>query len=478
MITQDNADKLVEGYLENVHSQYDFPAVMDKINAESFKYGIGLGRVKMVSRNMFIHTSTGVVKKPRKIPVLVPRSIKKTFLDDSSHALMNEGMSVGPGIITEWSQKHEDLLLAANRGSNEPNSESGGWMPAQVKKVDPDDKGHVVMYEFEGDLVVPRKTVRSLFIPGVIATVAAGGNARVVRLRFRKQPFSSFVEFPYHHEHVDSPYCTSPLMKGRLIQHVATQALNGLMDVAALNVQPPIGYDKDDPAFAVEGPVVEPGANWETVSGVTVHQIGDPAAMAQVYFDLVRQYHDSTGVNSPRLGAQTVSHTTAFAKEAELSRGTVRTVDYVSSALRGGMTRFLNMEYKMAREALSGEEVVFIKPYRGFVNIDRDALPEKVVFEVFGSGGPSEQREKAQAKMAAMQFAIQLDTLAVQMGGKPTLDLAEIQKQILTEGGWIDVDPFINDSTGGVPAGTPESPGVAGNSVQSPGIATAALPTQ
>lgn len=480
LVTQDNIDKFVEGYLESLHYQYDLASVVDRINAESFKYSMGVGRVKMASKEMFIHTARGVVKETKKIPILVPRSIKSVYLDDSAHARMNEGMMIGPSTIVEWTQKHEDLLLAANKGGNDPKKESGGWMPAQVKRVDPDDKGNVTMYEFEGDLVVPRMTARSLYIPGAIVTVACGANSRVVRFRWRTMPFSSFVEFPYHHEHVDSPYCGSPLMKGRLIQLAATQALNMIMDSAALKIQPPIGYDKNDTAFTFNGPNVEPGALWESVDGIEVFDEvgGEPSALAQVYFDLVRQYQDETGVNSPRLGAETNSHTTAFAKQVENSRGQARTVDYVTSSLTGGLTRFLHMEYEMARKHFSGEEVLFLRPYRGFVRLDKDALPERVTFEVHGAGGPAEEQSKMQAKMAAVQFAIQIDQLKLQAGMQPTLDYAELQKQVLLDGGWTDIDPFINDATASVPAGTPESPGMAGTGVQSPGIATAALPAE
>lgn len=477
VITQDNIDKLVEGFLQAIHRQYEFGANLDEINAESFKYSLGLGRVRMVSKNIYVHTARGMVPERMKIPVLLPVSVKDTYLDESSHVVMNEGTMVGPGIIRKQQRKYEDLVLDANRGSNDPDSMDGGWMPANVRKVEKDNNGHVTLLEFEGDLVVPRKTVRSIFIPGAVVTVALESK-KVVRFRFRKEPFSSYIAFPYHKEEVGCPYGASPLMKGRLIQLAATQGLNRMMDAAALSIQPPIGYNKDDLAFASRGPNIEPGASWETTDGITVHDFADPSRMFPIYAGLLAQYSDVTGVNAPRLGAQTVSHTTAFAKEAELNRGVVRTVDYVNSTLNGGLQRFLHMEYQLARKSMK-EQVIYIEPYRGFVRITPgEDLPDTVVFDVFGSGGPAEEQQKKQERFAAAQAAIQLDLLRIQTGKEPILDHAELIKQFLTEGGWTDIDPIINDGTGAVPAGTPESPPMATDTGQLPGIATEGLPTQ
>jgi len=44
LITQDNADKLVQGVMDHWHRQYDFWGNIDKIDAEAFKYGMGKDR--------------------------------------------------------------------------------------------------------------------------------------------------------------------------------------------------------------------------------------------------------------------------------------------------------------------------------------------------------------------------------------------------------------------------------------------------
>lgn len=465
-INQDNADKLVEGWINHIHRQYDFFGSYDQIDAEAFKYGVGVGRLRAIKKPVYMQTSKGVSKEEQALPILVPQSLNKTYLDDREYVQMNEGMMIGPAVIYERTLQFEQLRIAASSGGNDPNSPMGGWMPSMLSKIDPDKDGKVMVLEYEGDLVVPRKTTRSLVIPGAIVTVVVGNSdkktiRRVIRFRFRQTPYSSYILHPYHIEDVESPYATSPLMKGRPIQLAATHLLNQLIDSSELSVRPPLSYNKNDPNLvAMGGPVVEPGALWETngTSQVIVHNdIGNPSTMFTTYIGLLQQYYDVTGVNQPRLGAQTVSHTTAFAKDAELSRGTIRTVDYVRSSMKGPMTKLLYMEYDLSKRLMKGKNSVYIDSYRGFVSLEKSMLPDKVMFEAFGSGGPSEVAAKRQQRMDSLQLAMQIDQLKVQMQVGEPMDYGEIQRQLLLDGGWIDVDPFFGDDSGnsGPPAVSP-----------------------
>jgi len=441
LVTQDSVDKLAAGVLEHYHRQYDFEGNIDLINAEAFKYGMGIGRGRVVTKQVFRHTSKGVVKDSQKIPALIPRSIKNTYLDDSEHHLMNEGYIVGPGVIFEKTMKMVDIKMAANKGSNDPDLENGGWMPAMIKTMEGDDKGDVQLLEWEGDIVVPRKT-GDLYLPNVIVTVVLGQKGKETLnsiVRFRKNKHGKIFLFPYHYEHLDNPYATAPLMKGYPIQKAAVDALNRTIMSGALDAQPPTGYDRDDQEFANSGgPRIYPGASWPTTGDIKVYSIGNPSALFQIYIGLLQQYADVTGVNASRLGAQTVSHTTAFAKEAELSRGTIRTVDYVKSSLKGPLEQWLDFEYGIARELANHS--IYIEAYGGFVEVSKDVLPKEVIFEAYGSGGPAEVQAKAQAKLNSLQMAIQLDNVNVQQGGQPVIDIEQAIEQILREGGWRNTD--------------------------------------
>lgn len=468
-IDQDNTDKLVEGFLNHLFRQVDLQGRQDKINAEAFKYGMGVGRARMETKNVYIHEARGVRKEKQKIPVQVPCSIKNLYLDDPMPS-MHSAQVLGPGHIAEDWIKLENLHVAANKGSTDPNDMEGGWMPDNLKKVEPTEDGYVQVLEYEGDLVVPRKTVRSLVIPGAIATVVVGGKSTggdvtkaVIRFRFRKMPYSSYLLYPYHYEGTDCSYPTSPLEKGRPVQMMATDALNRLMDSAALKNAPPVGYDRSNPVFGQSGgPVIHPYAQWESNDPIQVYDKvgGDPAALSGTLTLAINLYAELTGVLPARLGAQTVSHTTAFAKDAELTRGAIRTVDFVNAAGQGPLTRWLYMAYDMGREAMGRESVsFFIDAYGGFVEVTKDQLPERSSFEWFGSGGPAEESQKMQRRMQALQLAIQMDQLNVQLGNAPSVDIPSAIRQTLREGGWTDLDA-ITQAQSQVSA-PPPNPGAA-----------------
>ena len=485
-LNQDNADKLIEGWLKHQHRQYDLFSRIDRINAEAFKYGMGVGRGRMQTKSVFIHDARGVKKQAQRMPVLAPCSIKNLYLDEPMPS-MHSAQVLGQSHIAHDHIKYENLILAANKGSSDPHNEDGGWMPDAVRKLEPDDNGYVQILEMEGDIVVPRKTVRSVVLPNAICTVAIGGKSggkngavtkEVIRFRFSKAPQSSYLLFPYQYEGADDAYPTSPLMKGRPVQMMATDALNRLMDSAALKNAPPISYGRDDMTFnATGGPEIYPYAQWETMDGIKVHNDigGDPGALSGVLSMAINLYSELTGVLPSRLGAQTVSHTTAFAKEAEIQRGATRTVDYVNQVGQGPMEKWLDMSYRMGRDALGANDTqsFYIDAYGGFVEIGKEHLPENAVFEWFGASGPQEEQAKSAAKLQSFQMAMQMDQVAVQMGEQPSLDIPSAIREVLRAGKWTDLDVLVKAQ---VNEQAPQPmPGMEGGIQPNPGAATVAL---
>jgi hypothetical protein len=192
------------------------------------------------------------------------------------------------------------------------------------------------------------------------------------------------------------------------------------------------------------GPRIIPGEMWGTTDPVTVHSDigGDPNTMVSALTLALKFYGELTGVLPARLGAQSVSHTTAYSKDAELTRGAVRTVDYVKSIGQGPLTRWLNMSYDMGKSAFRSSQKIsfYIAAYGGYVEITPDQLPDAATFEWFGSGGPTEEAQKTQKRLQALQLALQMDQLSVQMGGQPSIDISAAIRETLREGGWTDVD--------------------------------------
>lgn len=464
-MNQDNCDKLAEGFLLHCFSQYDHTARFDQINAEAFKYGIGVARGRVETKNVFIHEARGTVRKKQRIPVIVPCSIKNIYLDDTKPS-MHSSTVLGPAHIAYEHVRFENIVIAANKGSTNPEDEDGGWMPNQLKKVVPDKAGYVQVMEMEGDIIIPRKTVRSVVVPGAIITVALGGKdagaqstRAVIRFRFRKKNQSSYLLAPYHFEGADHVYPASPLMKGRTVQIAATDALNRFLDAAMLKNSPPVGYDPSNVALNAQGgPGIYPTAVWPTMDPIKVYTEvgGDPTSLLAAVGQFANMYAELSGVLPARLGAQTRSHTTAYAKDAEIQRGATRTVDYVNATGHGMVAQWLDMAYTMGRDALKKNETIsyFIDSYGGYVELDKDQLPENVGWRWFGAGGPQEKQQKSQNKVAALNAALQIEIARRQMQMPPRLDLDAMQDNILREGGWTDIDALIKPQ-GPAPGASP-----------------------
>ncbi len=472
---QASADRLVESWLGHFHGQYDFWATWDILNGEAFKYGTFAGRAKNVTKKIMIETSRGVISSKQRFPVLLPRSMKETYLDDRPYSVMNEGVAIGPAQIWCVNQRLEDIVMAAKDGKTEPDDEDGGWMPDALMGVEADKKSKTVqIIEYEGDLIAPKKDSGSYFLPNAIATVLVDkAGPRVIRFRWRKTPFSSYLTQPYHIEDMKTPYGVGPLMMGMPVAKAAAESLNRFMQAAILNTEPPLQYDSDDASFAAAGgPIVAPREKWPTMANVKAVEIGDVTALQSAYLALISQYYDVTGVNQPRLGQTTKSHTTAFAKDAELQRGVARTVDYGNTVIDSPMTKWLDMEYHMSK-AVKGEQLILMDGV--FMEIKASQMPEFATFQAFGAGGPAEKREKQATKLAALAQAAQIDQVKLGTGGKP-MDYEAMQREILREGGWTDVEQFFPaESPGGVPANASPTGTVQPNIITGPGAQSSAL---
>jgi len=457
-VDQEDMDAIVEGVLTHFFSLYDLRQQFDRLNAEAFKYGTFVARVKMVQLDKFTEDFRGV--KSQTFPALVPQSIKSTYLDDSFQAVMHEGMMMSPSYVYHKWQKLEDLRRAASKGSTDPDKAAGGWMAGALKDLEATGTEHtrVEVLEFEGDLLVPRTSGEPIFVPNVLMSVVIGkGGPALFRLRFMQFGFRSYLVQPYHYDDIDSPYAVGPLIKGAPIQNLLTEVVNRLGAVAALNGEPPISWTPQDSFMTgAGGPEIYPGAKWESLTAVQVHQIGDPVALFQIFQGLRQFYSDVTGMSAPRLGAQTKSHQTRFAVDAEMTRGVIRTVDYVRSMMFGSMRSFLSMNYTMLRKTLKTQPI-FVPKYNTWLEIGKEMLPEMVTFDVHGAGGPLEEQETAQKKNEALQLALQIDQAKVQVGGQP-MDYEAMQKVVEI---FFSQEPA--QAPGGVPGGVEGQPQLAGD---------------
>ena len=442
-INQENANKLVEGFLRNNHSKYNLRHQFDLMNGEAFKYGSFAGRLRKVKKTVYKDVAKGVERVDQEFVVFFARSIRNTYLDDSEHNMFREGVFSGPSHIEETKIRLADLLVASQKGSKNPDDMQGGWMPDQVRMLEEDKHGEVQLVEIEGDIIIPRKTTSPMVLPNTIATIAHGDNKpRTIRIRFSDAPFSSYITGQYHVENVGDPYGTGPLGMGATVQIMGNESANRFFQWAALNTDPPIQYDPNDPWLAAEGgPQVYPGARWASVGGVEPQQIGEGGTLFTAFQALTSMYADLLGILPARVGSQTISHTTAFAKEAELERGASRTVDYTNTVQDDPMLQFLNREYEMAKR-FKGKKQFYIKEYGGFVEINSSQLPDIVEFEVLGAGGPADEAARDRRKQQAFASVVQLEITKQQLP-QSELNIEGMQREILGDAGIVEADKFL-----------------------------------
>ena len=450
-LNQDNADRLASSAITHWRSQYDYRAHIDKINAQALSKGFGVGRLRKVRRRILGYDARLGGSIDQKIPVLVPRDVRKVYLDDNAAAVMHEGETVGPNIIQEQSVTYADLAASAQDGGEDPRNEDGGYVREEIKKLSGSDS--IQLIEMEGDLVVDSSS-STLIIRDVVVTIAVGRTKKSKKdnlglVRYREgEEFSTYIVHHYHLEGPEFAYGASPLLKGMPIARLAAQTMNRIIESGQLKSGPPIGWDKSDVSLALSGgPRIEPYALWETadLEAIKVYKDvgGDPSGLWQIFIGLVGMYADMTGITQPRLGAQTKSHTTAFAKDVELNQGAVRTIDFVRSILEGPMTRSLQLEYRMGLSAMSGRQTIYVPNWNEFVSISKSHLPDIVKFTAVGAGAPAEDQARINRQLASAQTAIQVDRMAQEAGNKPSLNMPALVRHILSTGGWTDLDEII-----------------------------------
>lgn len=454
-ITQENIDRIAQAIPSHFHRQYPFRQHVKRVDVEALKYGFGVGRVREVSKRMLGHT---VKQKTltQKIPMFLPCSAKTTYLDDSAEAVMHEGQMIGPNIIQCKDRKLDDIRLAAKGDES--------WIKSQIERLTADKNGCVKLVELEGDIVY--STSRETIVARNVIVTAAfqeGSDTMFGLVREQTTSESTYIVFDYHHESADSIYATAPLMKGLPIQKMDSLVTSQLMASGQLKIQPPVSYDGDDAYFkSMGGPVVAPQAQWETIGDINVHDEvgGDPSVFFAISQGFKQLYNDVTGGHPARLGAQTKSHTTAFAKDAELSQGAVRTVDYTDDTLLDPMTRLLELEYRMGVRNWR-KQLVYVEAWDTYLELQKSHLPTEITWQALGAGATAEDQARMNQKLSAIQFAMQVDSFAVQLGREPRLDHGKIIDRVLEDAGFQDVTEIVaDDNPVPDPAQDPQQPGV------------------
>jgi len=447
---QDTANIIVHSVLNHFHNQYDFRAHWMKIIIEALKYGTYVGRLGLVRRDIITNQYAGVTEKTLKIPVIIPVSIKSLYLDDSPQYVFHEGLAIQPSFIRRWWQRKSDLMAAAKIA---PDSE--GWRKTELAALeeskDSKTKDHVEVLEFEGDVFISR-TKGDIELTNQIITVGIGGPPEVIRMRDLTTPFRSYIPGVYLDDEANSVYGSSPLMKGRPMQEIATEISNRMTDAGALNTDPPIAWSESDRHLAaLGGPIVGPGELWpsDTPGDILPQKIGDPNALAGVLGLALTQYEDVIGVKDPRRGGGPKSHTTEGAAIIAASRGVLRTEEFAGRMEQSVIRTWLYMEYQLIKDMLKNTRIfVNMRGVEGHIEIDKRYLPPSSDFIVEGSRGFIAKRERAANLGQFVTLTTNLTGL-VSQGAIPRELAKEILQQTAEELDIVDAERLIEALPGG-----------------------------
>lgn len=479
-LNQETANTLAKSAIDHYHRLYDFRANIDLFDVECLKYGTGILRVKEVSTPKFFNDFRGTRVNSLRGPACVPVSIKTVYLDDTPAMVMMEGITMAPGQIRVLFKKLWDVKNAIRKGGAER-----GWRQEAVDlliaaKNRTDLNQDVELIEFEGDLVVPRDSGGPIFLPGVIVTVAqcSKNPPEVVRYLENDYPFSSYTVGHYMRDALDSPYGTSPLIKGQPLQEAATALLNDIMAAAALAGIPPCFYDKNDPGLTAQGgPRLFPRAMNAVDSPEAVQFMDRPdiVPLVNAYLAIVKQYEDLTAVNDPRRGGGMKSHTTATAMDLDQSRGLARTDDFVQGQLYGPIPSLLYKEYEIVKRVMKTAQQIAIDAggIEGWASVAAADLPDDVAFMVFGAAGLLNERQGLENFMAATNATLQMIPVSAQLGQPISIDFTRLAQEIYRRANVTNSGTFIG--TKAAAGAQPVPPGTEGG--PAPSGAAAGIPT-
>ncbi len=464
--TSDDVRAIVDAVHLHFLSLYDFRSVVRAILVDAIKYGAFAAKVRVVQSDTFSGDYRGTYSKSVRFPALVHYPIRNVYLDDSAPTVWTSGETVGPAHI--WTSVLKVAALKRLSGD--------GWLPAKITEFTRglDEDEDVTLVEYAGDLIVPRSTVPSIFLPSCVATVAScdgatPGNA-LVRYQENPHPFRPWITGAYfptnlHVGGKPSPYGSSPLLNGHSLQRAGSNFFTRMAHVGLFNARPPVSYDPDTTAYAVTGgPDLYPGALIPDPTGMLkVHQIGDLGQLSEVWNQVRQAYMEVTGVLPGRISGMSKSHQTLGAVQTEQERSASRTVTFGRSLLAGLLRTYLAIAYELGKDCLRGRgRMLYVPKFRDFVTVSNRMLPEACEYDVFGSGEPQAEALALTKKLNALTLVAKVNEQAVTQGGRP-VDWDRLRLDILEDGGVDNPEQYLlpPQPAGAVaPDGTPIQPGV------------------
>ena len=449
---QETANIIVHGLIDHFHRAVDYRAAWDLMIGSALSHGTFAARARTVRRDVFTTDWRGTFANTKSVPVLAPIPIRNFLLDDSAEFALHEGVELRQTPIRSYLQHERNLKRAAKVAPADD-----GWFKKEVANLEvpkgaKDKKDHIKLLEMEGDAFFTRKKTDDVYVPDVIVTVAIGGGGpKIVRWQDQTYPFGSYIHGVYQREDIETPYGSSPIMKGQPLQEYLAEMMNQTGDSGILRVAPPLIHDSTDTdLIAKGGPPIKP---WGLIpskqpDSMKILELGDPDALVNLVMFTMKMYEDQTGVNDPRRGGELKSHTTAFASDIGESRGVLRTAKFVKRTEMGPLLNWLYMLYEMGKDSLGDGQTIFINSQgvKGYIRLTKKLMPARVSFEAQGSKGVLSKRESAAMKSELLNLLAQIQPMIMQLAqvgaGPQAAGLIDLWVEIAKERGLVNPERF------------------------------------
>jgi hypothetical protein len=235
------------------------------------------------------------------------------------------------------------------------------------------------------------------------------------------------------------------------MQKLASVLANKFVDSVALNTEPPIVYDGNDPYMVQnDGPIIAPGVKTPSKGSNAFQEIkvGDPTMALQGLEMTIRQLQGGTGVSDVRSAVPTADRQTAFEVNKVAQAGEVRTVDFIRKLNRNLQT-WLYMQHalniKYLKEYSFYNDDMRSKDFVRVTDKDLKQYAETAHFDVVGARGILGEEQRSEKMGLVTAFASQNPLFA------PLLKPQDLLLEAYRDAGVKNPERFVNQEQDMVP---------------------------
>lgn len=433
--TQKIADGLLRSLMVQQHKDFGFKARFRLSVKEALHHGSFVSEIRF-NREIMVRDGDGI--REISAPVWVPYSMWNSYPDPSPSVIGTNLFYTGSMILVEYMPRFRLKQIATGEG----------WMRDRLAKI-PKDKHQekdnetddVRLIKWKGDISIERNDGDDIYLPNSEVILA---NGKMVYYNTADLPYPNVIFAGYERQDIRDPYYTSPIIKLSPSHKALTIVTNKFLDWVALQTEPPIEYDGNDPDYVLNGgPTIAPGAKTPTKSigqGMKQLQVGEGKTALEAIAMLYQQHREGLGISSQRSGVQSSDRQTATEINAAAQGAEVRTMEFISQLEPQALLPFLYIQHELNRMQM--EEYTFYNDEMhtpDFIRATKKDIQANAHFEIVGSRGVLGEERRATKTGQVTAFFAGNPLFA------PKLNITEIMLEMYRDAGKKNPEEWINN---------------------------------